>query len=550
LRAIGFWGLAALWLGAACSSSHSAPGEPVDVGGECARCGGESGAAFGASGGAQDGGSAGLAEAGAGAGGVGDAEATGGVDSAAGQAGVGGAPPPDIELRALSIYQSLEIPLMRAGAELPVLSRAVPLIAGKRALVRAFVDIVPPFRERPLLGVLDLDTGQTIRSLLSQREIAGSSTRDDFDSSFVFEVAADDLTPASSYRLRVLEADTTPIARFPETGYAELGPRSLPSFELVLVPFVVSGFAPKLGVAELTALRKRLLGLYPSVGVDITVAPAVTLGYAVDADAGWDEALDELYTQRADAKPAHDVFYFGLMAPAPSYEAFCPDGCTVGYSVVADPSDVDSRGGIGIGVFADGSGSEDAWDTVAHELGHALGRAHAPCPAPPSPDRPDGIDSRWPSDLLHKSAALGVDGYDFDTAELVKLELSKDVMSYCTPVWISDYTYAAIYKRLDYIKNESFKLLEATLPESFRLARITRDGRAHWLGEWRKQGRAALWTLSLLDADGHSVGQVEAQVGLIDHAPGAYVWLPTTELGVASAVSVDLRPLGGGLLAL
>lgn len=546
LRAFVVWGVVALLWGVACGGSHdTAPRQLAGAGGECAECGGEPSGAVAGQAGAAEGGVFFASPGGAG----GEAGASLGEGGQAGEAPV--AAPPDVALRAVTITQTLEIPLVAEGAAVPLASRPVPLLAGKRALVRAFVGAVPPFRARPLLGVLDLDTGLTTRSLVSEREISASSTQEDLGSSFVFEVPADDLTPESRFRLRVLEADTTPVARFPETGFVELEARRAAPFQLVLVPFVVSGFAPKLGENELTSLRRRLVALLPSVGVDITVEAPVTLSYVVDAEgAGWDEALDEIYELRAKARPAHDVFFFGLMAPGPSFDAYCPDGCTVGYSVVADASDVDFRGSIGVGVFPDGSGSDDAWDTLAHELGHALGREHAPCPAPPSPDRPDNIDPRWPSDARHASGAIGAYGYDFDTSRLVKPGQVKDVMSYCTPIWVSDYTYAALLKRLDYIQNERFRLLESTPAEPFRLARIGRGGQARWLTDRVRHGSAEASPVALLDASGRSVKTVQAQVVRLDHAPGAYVWLPARELGAGSAVSVDLRPLGGGVLAL
>lgn len=553
LRAIVLWGVMVAFVAAACGcASHEAPRE-IANGGGCDDCGGDPSSAGAVGVGGETGGAAG-ADVGvepAGAGGASGGEAGGGPVDAAGQAGETSEVAPDLALRALTISQSVEINLVDAGREVAAASRTAPIVAGKRALLRAFVDTRTPFRPRSLLAVLDIDTGPTTRSLVSERTITASSSPDDASSAFVFQVAAADLTPNSRYRLRVLEKDTTPLVQFPDVGYAELSARSLPAFQLVIVPFIVGGYTPKTGEIELDALRRRLVALYPSVGVDITRAPPVTLSYPVDAEGeGWDEALDEIYSLRAAARPAPDVFYFGMMAPGPSFDAFCPDGCTVGYSVVADVDDADSRGSIGVGVFPDGSGADDAWDTLAHELGHALGRQHAPCPAPPSPNQPDGIDRRWPSDMLHASAALGAYAYDFDTTRWIKPRQAKDVMSYCTPIWISDYTYRGIFERLDSIQNESFRVLDGAARQLFRLARINRDGRATWLGDRYKHGHSSERAVALLDADGTPLGEASAQVAFLDHARGGYVWLPERELRESGAVSVDLRPLGGSVLGL
>jgi hypothetical protein len=433
---------------------------------------------------------------------------------------------------------------MRAGSAVATEARPAPLVANKRALVRAFVEVEPGFVARQLLGVLDLKTPQVTRTLVSARSIAQSSLQDDLNSTFDFDVDAADLNPNSSYRVRVLEADTTPLARFPDTGYLELAARVLPAFQLVVVPFISNGFAPKTGDDELQGLRRRLLALYPSSDVVVSVAEPVTLPFVVNAAGdGWDNALDLIYQLRAEAAPAHDVFYFGAMAPGASFNGYCASDCILGFSTVADDSDVDSRGSIGITVFQDGSGVKDAWDTVAHELGHAMGREHAPCGI----SDPSDVDADYP----YANGTLGgIYGYDFDLKRLVKPKPAKDVMSYCTPVWISDYTYRGLFERLDYIASESFRTLAFTPSPLFRLARIRRDGESVWLGERRRSGRARRLGVALLDRTGQEQRRIDAEFVAVDHAAGGYVWLPELELKQSGADSVDLRPLGGAILTL
>jgi hypothetical protein len=395
--------------------------------------------------------------------------------------------------------------------------------------------------------VLDLKTPQVTRTLVSHLTVDASSRQDELATTFDFDVDAGDLNRDSTYRVRVLEADTTPLARFPETDYTELQARVLPPFELVLVPFVSNGFAPKTSETELASLRQRLVALFPSNDVSVSVTAPETLPYVVNADGdGWDNALDHLYRLRAEAQPAHDVFYFGAMAPKASFGSYCTGSCILGFSNVAEDTDVESRGSIGITVFQDGSGAKDAWDTLAHELGHAMGREHAPCGI----SDPNDTDPDYP----YPNAGMGGRyGYDFDLMKLVKPKPARDVMSYCTPVWISDYTYRALFDRLDYIASESFRALAYAPRALFRLARIGRNGHSAWLGERHRSGTARLATLDLLDGVGQRVGNIDAQVVAVDHAPGGYVWLPSRELaqrGQNGAVIVDLRSLGGALLPL
>lgn len=465
----------------------------------------------------------------------------------AGDAGSPPALPPELTLDALSIFQTLEIPLMADGRSLAVGTRAVPLVAGKRALVRAFVELDARFEARPLLGVLDIRTGEREHSVLSERIISGPSAPDDLASTFVFEVAAEDLAADSAYRVRVLETDTTPLARFPETGFDDLGARALGPFRLVLVPYVANGFTPKTGEAELAALRRRLLALYPSRDVEISVSPPVTLSYPVGADdAGWDKALDTIYELREQAAAAPEVFYYGLLAPAESYDAYCPNSCLLGLAYIADERDESERAAIGVGVFPNGTGDGDAEDTAAHELGHALGRDHAPCGI----SDPSDTDPDWPADAAHKNALIGAYGYDFELQRLIKPRPNKDVMSYCSPAWVSEYTYAGIFDRLQAIHAESPAAAAVQVPQALRVARIDRSGRSHWLAPRLKPSPSLPGKVALLDSRERVVASTPARFTRLDHGRGGKVWLPERTLKAPGAVSVDLRPFGGGLLAL
>lgn len=87
-----------------------------------------------------------------------------------------------------------------------------------------------------------------------------------------------------------------------------------------------------------------------------------------------------------------------------------------------------------------GSPTAIGWDrepsasgVFAHELGHNFGRRHAPCPSHIS-----SLDSSFP----YPEGVIGQVGLDDGT--LLDPETKRDIMSYCRPRWISDYTYEGI----------------------------------------------------------------------------------------------------------
>jgi hypothetical protein len=70
---------------------------------------------------------------------------------------------------------------------------------------------------------------------------------------------------------------------------------------------------------------------------------------------------------------------------------------------------------------------------MAHELGHNWSRLHSPCGGAGSPD---------PS-YPYAGGKIGVSGYDLTTS-LFKPASIADVMGYCNPSWVSDFTYKGI----------------------------------------------------------------------------------------------------------
>jgi len=96
--------------------------------------------------------------------------------------------------------------------------------------------------------------------------------------------------------------------------------------------------------------------------------------------------------------------------------------------LLSTPGNLSARVGLSYDRLPDGS------DTVAHELGHNMGRRHAPC------NDPGGLDPNFP----YADGGIGHAGYDIDERILRGPGGIFDFMGYCRPRWISDYNYSAI----------------------------------------------------------------------------------------------------------
>jgi hypothetical protein len=142
---------------------------------------------------------------------------------------------------------------------------------------------------------------------------------------------------------------------------------------------------------------------------------------------------------------------------------------------------------------------------MAHEVAHTLGRLHAPCGAPQQ------VDPKYP----YAGGAIGMWGYDFLLDQLVDPDPSKvhDVMSYCQPVWISDYNYAGLFTRIAFVRKQAGYMNDQSPPTGAPRKILTlmkeADGSLRWgnplvhMRELPGEKSEAL----ILDKSGHELGR-------------------------------------------
>lgn len=111
------------------------------------------------------------------------------------------------------------------------------------------------------------------------------------------------------------------------------------------------------------------------------------------------------------------------------------------YGTGLNTGSVGGCGGGGVGVGFVGAGG-----TAAHEIGHALGRKHAPCDNVTRCATPRNADDGYPNYSGYDSDSIGEYGFDptsmFGTVR--NPSTSHDFMSYSPNDWVSPYTYKAL----------------------------------------------------------------------------------------------------------
>ncbi len=439
----------------------------------------------------------------------------------------------------VALFQAVRIPLLQAGVT--VTERALPVIAGRRAVLRVYV--------RPEAGYAPgaVDAELTVRregapTVLRDRKLIERASRESESSGlFAFEVPAEMLGADTRLSVRLLTpggaqgvVGVDDAARFPyDGGEHAVTARDGGPIEITLVPLRWnadgSGRLPDTSPAQVEGFRAVLQAMYPVREVIIDVREPVPWdrGLLPSGDADFGAILSSLRAlRRADDAPQRR-YYYGLVAPAEYLDEYCNGRCVLGQAYLnAGPDDPLGKVASGVG-FGDRSGDR----TFAHEMGHSHGRPHAPCGGAA------GVDSQFP----YEGGTLGVWGYDVRRRAYVRPS-SFDFMGYCTPDWVSDYTYGALWDRIVAVNSPLPQGLAAPVSVAPALRhRVLRYGPAmapEWLDALtmpaETHGGA---TLRWLDGDGRAVGRAEARVDVLADSDEAHVLVPPAPAG-ARAVEV------------
>ena len=350
----------------------------------------------------------------------------------------------------VAVYQAVKATIVSAGAPVALAKQNAPIIAGRPAFVRVFVKAIG--RTRPMIeGELHVKRAGKPELVLkdSGRSVVPELDDSSLDDTLNFTVPAEDMTADATFSVKAaVKLDSGDVIRFPADGSA-LSFNAKTASQKLRVEFVpitysadptASPLTPDLG--DQAALKQTLYTLYPTAEVDITVRAGFTWSSPVKADGpGWDALLNGVMELRRADKVDPSVYYVGVFTPVATLDQFCASGgCILGIAPQADELHVNMRAALVLGYKNRSAGS-----TLAQELAHAMGRAHAPC------GNPQAVDTDFP----YTSGGIGVWGYDIVAKTLIDPgNRYRDFMSYCGPTWTSDYTFKGIYDRMELVTKQ------------------------------------------------------------------------------------------------
>jgi len=258
-----------------------------------------------------------------------------------------------------------------------------------------------------------------------QSSIPQSTSQSDYNSSINMQLPADWLSGTVDLTVRI-----DPDNRIAESNESNnvvtlrLAFTPVPPLRIKIVPIrythTLNGITYP--APTLDTISSWISRVYPISQVDISWHAAYSFTGNLKNTSDWQKLLDEITALKSSEGAPSSQVYYGLIPVSNGSSTWFNGG-------VAGIGWVNSRTAIGLNT------SSSAGQIAAHEVGHNLGMWHAPC------GNASGVDPEFP----YTTGSIGTYGLDVLSGIVYAPESTRDLMSYCSPKWISDYTYKKLY---------------------------------------------------------------------------------------------------------
>lgn len=341
--------------------------------------------------------------------------------------------------------------------------------------------------------------------------------------------------------------------RFPRDGHEEVVLITAPVLRLRFVPISLAAHSGVTGIVSAENVDQYLAFLravIPFGELEVSVAPSLQFSGSFGAPpqggspAFWTLLLSVIDAARLADPTYVDAHWIGIVSPPPGFNSVLNGGW--GYN----PSSGAAFGPATrtYALISLGWSSNTTWtrELVAHELGHNLGRQHAPCGGAPGADLafPDANGRIGPGAHNTYAWEIGLAA----SAPAIAATVG-DLMGYCPNAWASAYTYEAI---LAFRGTVGAALREPTLRERVLLVQgevtadaVTISAARLMDGVASAEDTGGDWVLEGRDAAGTLLLRYHFSLGRWDHSDVRRPFGVTVRVNAATEAAVaSLRVIG------
>jgi hypothetical protein len=314
-------------------------------------------------------------------------------------------------------------------------SNTVPMVAGRPTVARVYVTVS---------GVTNLSDvvveasatrngvslpGSPRRS--DPRTVTTSTSRDNYASSFNIALPSEWLS--GNVQLAIVVDPDNRIAETNESNNRltrTLEFLGVPPLDLTIVPiqYIHTPNGRTYPAPTRDTVSDWIMRAYPIPGINVRLRAPISFTGDLRSGSEWERLLDIITSVwRTDGAPLSRVYY-GLIPIANGSDRWFSSG-------IAGIGWIGLRTSLGL----DLTPADIAGQLAAHEIGHNLRRYHAPCGVSGDPRQP----------FPYANGSIGPDVYGLDISRARVWvpgapDNTKDLMSYCRPQWVSDFTYQGL----------------------------------------------------------------------------------------------------------
>ena len=196
-------------------------------------------------------------------------------------------------IQKITVYQSVAVPIAKEGE---AISPSLPILAGRKTLLRVFLDSSDDFVSRDIVGRLTLEHGEddtTVHEVTFS--LNGNWNESSLSSTMNFFLEEEDVTPSTTFHVELLEVEPgfegdesrRNNVVYPLEGMADLRAESMAKpLKVYMLPIKYnadgSGRTPNMTENRLNEFAEDMKALYPTGAVEFTLLPEKSWNQAIE----------------------------------------------------------------------------------------------------------------------------------------------------------------------------------------------------------------------------------------------------------------------------